>query len=745
MSYADHLAGLDSKALVTLLDQRPDVLVEPAPRSFEELELRLNGVDSLTLALQSMNADELSVARMIVLTGMAEPEMLAASLLSDAATIVEVLDGLFARGLAWRVGERIRFPDLLDELFARGVAPFRPLRAILKQAYADDVRTLLGSLGGNPAGLTKPAAVEEVIRRFASADRIVAAYDQLPVPARLHLDRLREPGGIVFGSPAGVQEGVLVRAGLLVRGLYGRVELPREVAVVFAAGDSRRVSGRPRLPAATEALDEGRAAAEAAVGMVTALLDEAARRPLAALKRGGVGSRERTRLGKQAGVTLPALAIDAAYATGLLAEGADGYVPSPDFPGWRAGAPGRRWAGLVQAWFDLDFAPTSRETDDGEAPPPVHMESGAGLVRRAVLRAAAGGRSLRAVVATVGWFCPMNGYDDEGLARKVRAVRDEATALGVLSGDRLTQLGELLVELEDRPDELAARASELLAATEGMVVFQSDLSAVVSGQVSVAAHRLLTATAVLEANDVAATWRFTPASMRAAFDTGYTADELRAAFVEVSGRPLPQPLDYLISDVQRRHGAVRVRTVKCCVTGAEGDIGEIEHTRSLKPLALRRIAPTVLVTSTEAGKVLAALRAAGFAPMPENEDGVVVLQRRQVTEAPQELRVAARPRITAADLVDRLAGEVDVPAPASLGRLTELARHLDLAQVTLLADALDNGRDVRIVYRNSAHNRSERVIRPLQLRGRWLTSWCHTRKAERDFTLTGIESVGPVG
>jgi len=61
--------------------------------------------------------------------------------------------------------------------------------------------------------------------------------------------------------------------------------------------------------------------------------------------------------------------------------------------------------------------------------------------------------------------------------------------------------------------------------------------------------------------------------------------------------------------------------------------------------------------------------------------------------------------------------------------------------VALLADALDRRRDVQIVYRNQAGNRSARVVRPEQLYGRWMVSWCHLRAAEREFTVSRIESV----
>src|SRR5205823_10426730 len=110
------------------------------------------------------------------------------------------------------------------------------------------------------------------------------------------------------------------------------------------------------------------------------------------------------------------------------------------------------------------------------------------------------------------------------------------------------------------------------------VILQSDLTTVSSGRPSAAAARLLAATAVSEARGAAGVWRFTPASVRAALDQGWTADRLRAELEELSARPLPQPLAYLIGDAARRHGEVRVRGTGCCVVTEEATITEILHT-----------------------------------------------------------------------------------------------------------------------------------------------------------------------
>jgi hypothetical protein len=513
----------------------------------------------------------------------------------------------------------------------------------------------------------------------------------------------------------------------------------------------RPLTGPPVLPVAQGAPDDGRAAAESALLALTALIDEARHHPLAALKKSGIGTRERARLTKRLGMAEPALWIDVAAAAGLLVPSPAGYAAGSTYDSWRDDDPARRWAATALAWFALDLAPTSRQTDDGEVPPPVPMDSAAGLVRRALLRAAADGHSLRAAVAEIDWFCPLHPYDADGVTAKTAAAVHEAELLGVVSRDRLTALGEHLVAHADAPnalDAVAAACTPLLPQVRGLLVLQSDLTAVVSGQVGAAAARLLAIAAVPESRGAATTWRFTPQSVRSALDAGWTAEELRAELTAVSDRPLPQPLEYLLADVARRHGQVRVRGAQCCITGSEAEVAEILATRSLRTLHLSRLAPTVLACPFELDEVVARLRAAGFAPMPEDAQGTVIVPGRSPAETQTvERHPRPRRRVDAAVLAEGLrshAGEPE-PASASYAELASLAPHLEEAEVALLADALDHENDVVIVYRNAAGNRSVRPIRPQQLYGRWLSSWCHLRTAEREFTVSGIESVAPIG
>jgi hypothetical protein len=778
-SFAAYVAELDEAGLRKLLRARPDVLMEPAPRGFEQLAQRLSGPDSLVAALRSVNRDAIVVGQGIAALGSSATVATLARLLGarDAA-VGAAVDELCGRGLAWREAAAIAVPERLALHWSAEIGGGRCATTITRSALVEDLRVTVAALGVDAAGLRKPELVNRLSDALADAHAIAELIGGLPLHARDRLDQLRRgygafyPGYAGRGSSDGANaDRVLAAAGLLLR-VNGRWEMPREVAVAaWLAERDLRLTGRPKIPKVTVSGSSVLATTQAAVQdllrAVTALLDEAGANSITALKKGGVGPRERSRLGARLSVPTDVLllAIDLASASGLLGRAEAGYAPSEQYPEWRAAPPARQWAVLVTAWFELEHAPTSREIQgDKELPPPLALASAAGPMRRALLRAATGGYSVQAVAEQIDWFFPLHGYDETTRREKVAAVVREAELMGVVAGGVVTECGVELVTVVDSEtdhdeslnvaEDLARRVAALLPETPCTVILQSDLTAVVSGQPTVTVSRVLAAAAVSEARGAAGVWRFTSASVRAALDSGWTAAQLVADLATVSGRPLPQPLEYLVTDVARRHGQVRVRGMRSCVLADAAMITEIAHTRSLAKLQLAQLAPTVLSSPFELDEVLARLRAAGFSPVAEDAAGVVIVETRSDYRAAVpagQVRSAPRARLAAAELAYRLMADPtgehggDGEASETFERLAGLNPDLDDAELMLLSDAVDHQRDVLITYRNQAGNRTVREIQPRQLYGRWLDSWCHLRGAQRDFTVANIESVAPAG
>ncbi|MET0414972.1 MAG: helicase-associated domain-containing protein [Actinoplanes sp.] len=201
----------------------------------------------------------------------------------------------------------------------------------------------------------------------------------------------------------------------------------------------------------------------------------------------------------------------------------------------------------------------------------------------------------------------------------------------------MSKLGRSL--LSGDPDAMRGQAEAMVPRSRGSVLLQNDLTAVVTGTPSAGLLALLDSAATAESRSGAWTWRFSPASVRAALDAGTTAATLIAEITEVAeGGRVPQTLTYLIDDVARRHGHVQVRPVGCCLSSDdEVLLTEIHNTRSPKALKLVRLAPTVLASAKSPDATLAALRAAGFAPAGLRADGspaVEIPQRRRAVPSP---------------------------------------------------------------------------------------------------------------
>ncbi len=777
-SFAEHLSALDEASLTALLQARPDVLVQPVPRDFTQLAQRLGGADSLATVLRTVDRDMVVLGQAIVALGPSAtiPGLMRLLGASEQAVRAGVAE-LRGQGLAWDSCGVMCLPERLETHWCAEIGGGRPVAKIAGSVLAENLHTAVGAFGAATDGLRKPqlaARLSDLMADLPSLARMIAT---LPAPAKERLGEFRRGyhgyyysgySGYGRARPRGRDDRdpteLLIAAGLLLP-VNHQPELPREVAIAgWLAERELMLTGRPDIPTACADETAVRRAAQAAVqealrGMTT-LLDEARATPIAALKKGGVGARERTRLAKR--LSLPedvlVLWIDLAYTAGLLGQADSGYAPTCSYAGWRAAEPGQRWAALVTAWFSLEHAPTNREIEgDKELPPPLPLGSAAGLLRRALLRAARSGSSVRAAAKEIDWFCPLHGYDAGQCGDKMVAAIREAELLGVIATDMVSELGEHLLAVTvagstDVVEELAGHCAALLPEAPCSVILQSDLTAVVSGQPSAAVSRLLNESAAVETLGAARTWRFTPASVRAALDAGWTAQDLLTELAAISDRPIPQPLEYLITDASRRHGKVRVRGMRSCVIADDAMITEILHTRSLHKLHFSRLAPTVLSSPNGLDDVLKRLREVGLSPMAEDAQGTVIVESRHDHEAPALDRVIAtgpRAVLSATELARQLVADPSGETmratvdSATFELLAQLNGHLGDAELELLSDAVDHHNHVVIVYRDKNGSRSTREIQPQQLYGKWLDSWCHLRNAQRDFTVANIEEVAP--
>ncbi|MEJ3747284.1 helicase-associated domain-containing protein [Actinomycetes bacterium KLBMP 9797] len=655
MSLADYLSTLTPERLAAILDRRLDFRFLVPPRTLDLLARSLAHPHHAPVAVVVLNKAELQVAEALVFHGDGCTRADLAATLGvpvDDPGLERALAGLADHAVAWPAGDRLETIPL-GEVWPRPFKLGRPALTLLQAQDAEFLREVARALGLRASG-SKGALAAEIAAWLADHDNVHRLVADAPKPTQKVLTTHAWKGPIRL-NPYGHQWQNLdlgpaqwaFERGLLVPSNQWELilEMPREVALALRGPDGRIPfdADPPALATTPVRGDVEREAAAAAATMVrrtTALLEECGRAPVAVLKNGGVGVRELRRLGKVIDDTpeRARLWLELTYAAGLIAATSDGLVPTEMYDKWRLGDPATQAATLLGHWQAMDSAPLRAPGYDEQRQPALAQTRDdpiLPILRDTVLRAAT---SLAPGVAIDGfetlveyttWHRPEIMAAVADADDLVASLWEEAVAVGAIALGAASGLGRALTAGDH--SEVDKVAGALLPAAEETVLLQADLTAVVPGTPSARLVALLDGAADRESSGTAATWRFSSASVRRAFDGGVVADELLAALRDVAaGGRMPQPLEYLVKDVARRHGEVRVMPIACCLRSEDTALlNEIRHAKALAKLGLVALAPTVLGSAKSAAETLKALRTAGYAPAGENTDGTVALEPRQ--------------------------------------------------------------------------------------------------------------------
>ncbi|HBF80998.1 MAG TPA: DNA-binding protein, partial [Streptomyces sp.] len=335
---------------------------------------------------------------------------------------------------------------------------------------------------------------------------------------------------------------------------------------------------------------------------------------------------------------------------------------------------------------------------------------------------------------------------------------NEAELLGVTGRGALSSQARAL--LDEAPREAAARLAPLIPEPLDHVLLQADLTAVAPGPLERPLAEMLSVLADVESKGGATVYRFTPGSVRRALDAGQAASDLHAFLATHSRTPVPQPLSYLIDDVARRHGHLRIGAASAYVRcDDEAVLNEILADKRSAALRLRRLAPTVLASQTDPASLLDGMREMGYAPAAESAEGDVLITRAGARRTPPRtpptpvpegppvpdstLLSAAVRAIRAGDTAARAVrvgtgGTQDGPDPASAG---ELPRTTPAETLATVQAAAMTGSAVWIGYVNADGAASQRVIAPVKVEGGFVTAYDHTADEVRTYPLHRITGV----
>ncbi|MFK0140490.1 helicase-associated domain-containing protein [Streptomyces murinus] len=286
------------------------------------------------------------------------------------------------------------------------------------------------------------------------------------------------------------------------------------------------------------------------------------------------------------------------------------------------------------------------------------------------------------------------------------------------------------------------------------VLLQADLTAVAPGPLERPLAEMLGVLADVESKGGATVYRFTPGSVRRALDAGRTAADLHDFLARHSRTPIPQPLAYLIDDVARKHGHLRIGAASAYVRcDDDALLTEILADKRAAALRLRRLAPTVLAAQSDPAALLEGLRAMGFAPAAESAEGDVLITRAHAHRTPP--RTAPEPvpdgppppdgTLLSAAIRAIRAGDLAATAPRkptgtdpAAGELprTSAAETLATVQAAVLT-----GDSLWIGYVNAEGAASQRVIAPIRVEGGFVTAYDHTADEVRTYPLHRITGV----
>ena len=734
------LADLPDERLIRLLERRPD-LAQPPPGSIAALAARAQARQSLKAASDELDFLRLAVIdALLVLHADSEPVSVTKLLaLTDGrapeSDVLDALDDLKERALVWGDTELRAAPD------AGAGLPWHPGQVTLEDASQ-------------------------------SAEQIAELIDGLDDPQRELLDRLLEGSPLgrtrdaAPGAPADRPVPQLLAMGLLRRIDADTVILPRHVGQVMRGEEPGPVALAAPDPvvATTTSADVDAVAAGAAIDLLRefdVLLETLGAAPISELRSGGLGVREVRRLAKVTGIDEARLGLllELAAAAGLIASGLPDPQPSNgEAPYWAPtvaadrfaeASPADRWYLLANTWLDLPARPTLIGTRGPDAKPYAALSdslysTAAPLDRRLLLGMLAelppgAGVDKRTASTALIWRRPR--WTKRLQPAPMADLLAEAHLVGLVGRGAISAPGRVLLDGPDdgSADVVDAMARVLPAPIDHFLV-QADLTVVVPGPLERQLAEELAAVATVESAGTAMVYRVSEQSIRHALDIGKTAGALHSLFDKHSKTPVPQGLTYLIDDVARRHGQLRIGMAASFVRCEDPALlAQAVASSEGQALSLRTLAPTVAISQAPINEVLAALQDAGFAPAAEDSTGAIVDIRARGARVPAPQR--RRPHRP----MPRLSGESLSAVVGVLRKVTTApfgSVRIDPAvAMSLLQHAALRQDTVVIGYVDAAGVATQRVVSPITVAGGQLVAFDSASGRAREFAIHRITSV----
>ncbi len=726
-SYADYLRALDDAALIAIFTYRPD-LVTPVPPDIASLAIRASSAPSLARAVDGLNKWQLQILEICAVLNepFTEKEVVA---LSEKSALF-VLPALVDRALIYQDKDGYRIPTNLREVLGNEIA------------------------GLGPASLA-PLKLKKLDEAPAASKKVLDAM--LWGPPRGSVSDLKKPG-------AGVQW--LLEKKFLIPFNQQTVVLPREVAIHLRGNKvHRELESTP--PSVTGSSRDARNTQLAAIANITTFLrwtEEVlnfwAQEPATALRSGGLGVRELKELSLHLGVdeSCAAFIAEVSYLAGLLTIDADDKIlPTHQFDIWLAQNASMRWQTLTSAWLISSRMSglVGKEGQKNVAPLGPELDrSLAASTRKLVLQLLKENSKiapdLDSIYLAAQWLAPSKrsgGLQKDYVAWTLR----ESEWLGLTGQGQISTYGIDFLEGGDNESIIAD-----LPKSVDHILIQSDNTAIAPGPLEHEIAQELALIADVESRGGATVFRFSEGSIRRGLDHGRTGDEISKFLTKTSKTPMPQPLDYLIADVAKKHGKLRVGNTASFIRCEDAAlITQILGDKRLDILSLRRIAPEVLICGHDAAEAMNVLRSCGYLPAGEDSRGILLsgprIQRAQSKarppriigeiDKPDEIQIEGALRaLRTGEKSSRKQSTMRNIAQEALGSLPRTTANETLE---LLSDYLQNqpATSLSIGYADNNGLVSHRIIDPLKLSAGSLIARDHATGEVQTFRIARITGV----
>ena len=727
-SFSDYLRSVDDAALLDLFTARPD-LVTPVPPDVASLAVRACSAPSLARAIDSLNQWQFQVLE--ATASLNEPFLEKSVVTLTDKEAKGALEHLVRIGLVYPSDDGMRLPTQLRDVIGTEPAGLGPASmAKLKLSELDDA----------------PADAKKVLERLIWG------------PPRGSVGDIKNPGpGVNW----------LLEKKFLVPLDQRTVILPREVAIALRGGKihKERFIKQPSLSGAKRDERQINLAAIANVSTVLRWVEELlnfwADEPADALRAGGLGVRDLKIIATHLGVdeSRTAFVTELAYLASLISIDADDRIlPSNKFDIWLMHTPADRWQMLASQW--LITSRVSGLVGRVEAKNVAALGPELDRVNAARVRAL----TLELLRENLGIAPEWNSFKEvlswRAPVRRNSSLQDElaewtlreAEWLGITGQGALSKFGAQFLDGDD-----LSSINEDLPKTVDHILIQSDNTAIAPGPLEHEISQALAMMAEIESRGGATVYRFTESTIRRALDHGKTGDEIKTFLIKTSKTPMPQPLEYLIADVAKKHGKLRVGNTSSFIRCEDTSlISQIMNDKKLEILALRRIAPEVVICDMDATDAMRVLRECGYLPAGESANGMILT-------GPRSNRASTKPR------PPRVIGEVEIPDTETLKTairalrtgekstyrqtrlrqvaseaLGQLPRTTANETMDILNQFIIDEKTLSIGYADNNGGVTHRIIDPIRISAGALIARDHATGEVQSFRIPRITGVAPL-